>query len=190
MSKKVLLLIYLILAITHSHARAQHKTTALNENNIRRFIYETTDITSGSVNNLSSKKTTDYLEKHLHKDSRFKTTMRYSIPGHAPQENTMSFNKPEFIENVRQSIEKTVSEYKNDVQIISIQIAQNKKAATIETRSFETATMPIIDETGIQGIPMEGKSLCHQIIKLSKKGTIQMYNVSCVTDITFTTDKL
>ena len=163
---------------------AHAQTNTLNQSNITAFINKTTKLTTGNIDNLSSNKTIEYLEKHLHKNSHFKTTMRYNIPGYPTQENTVSINKKEFINKIRQSTN-TISEYKNEVDILQIKISKNKQSATVETRSKENTTMPITHDAGSNDIPIEGTSLCRQILKLSKKGIIQMYNVNCLTDIEF-----
>ena len=183
MLKNTLILAFLCCVIT-THLPAHAQTSALNESNITNFINKTTKLTSRNTEDLSSDKVIKYLEKHLHKNARFKTTMRYEVPGFDAQEKEMSFDKADFIEQVRQGAT-SVSDYENEVQIIKIKISKDKKSATVETRSEENATMPVTGEDGIAQIPMEGISLCRQILKLSKKKIIQMYNVSCVTDIAF-----
>ena len=89
---------------------AQGKAKALNKANITAFINKTTKLTSGRTDDLSSDKVIAYLEDHLHKNARFKTTMRYEVPGFDTQENEMSFDKDEFIINVRQGAT-SVSDY-------------------------------------------------------------------------------
>ena len=167
-----------------SHAGSKH--SRLNERNITSFITETTKISKGGAG-ISVKAITEYLEKHLHKHSRFKSTMRYKIPGYPTQETTLSFSKEEFIENVQEGA-KSVSEYDNSVDILDIKISQDKTKATVTTRSTESVTIPVPGagpngETG--EVPIEGHSDCTQILSLNKKGIIQMYNATCVTNIEF-----
>lgn len=177
------LIAFFILALTIPTAHAQ--TTHLTKANITDFITETTKLTAGHTEDLSPDEIITYLETHLHKNARFKTTMRYEIPGQSPQENAMRLNKEDFINKIRQSTE-TIEDYENEIDIIKIKISKDKRSATIETRSQENATLPVSDEdTGVTQIPMEGTSLCRQILKLNKKDIIQMYNINCVTDIAF-----
>jgi len=169
-------------ALCHPISPAHAKT--LTENSIRAFINKTTDITSGSIEHTDKDKVLKYLEKHLHKNARFKTTMRYSVPGYPDQENTMSFDREEFMDKIQEAAG-TISDYENNVDILSITLSKNKKVATVETRNTETTSMPVSGENGVTTIPMIGTSLCRQIIRMSQNDTIQMFNVSCITDIAF-----
>ena len=183
MLKNTFLLAFLCCVIT-THLPAHAQKSALNETNITDFINKTTKLTSGNTEDLSSDKVIKYLEKHLHKNARFKTTMRYEVPGFEAQEKEMSFDKTDFIKQIRQGAT-AVSDYENEIEIIKIKISKDKKSATVETRSNENANLPVTDDKGINQVPMTGTSLCRQILKLNKKKIIQMYNVNCVTDIAF-----
>ena len=152
MLKYIFFATFLCFAIKPTPAYAQDK--ALTESNVKNFITKTTKLAAGHSDGLSSEKIIKYLEKHLHKNARFKTTMRYAIPGFDAQENEMSFDKSEFIDNVRNSAG-TVEDYENDIDIITIKISKDKRSATVETRSNEAATLPVNDEdTGLTQIPM------------------------------------
>ena len=156
----------------------------LTQNNVKAFIENTTDITTTNSRQLSAKKIQRYLDKHLDKDARFKSLMKYNIPGMPPQEASLSLDKEQFMEYVIKGAE-TVQDYDTLVEIKDIKIASEGKKAFVKTQNTEYATMPVPTEMGsAQDVPMEGVSECTQILLL-KKGAIKMYNANCVTDIHF-----
>ncbi len=156
----------------------------LTEANITEFVHETTEITSGKSVDLSPEEIQDYLEKHLHKNARFKSTMKYNIPGYPAQEADIKLKKAEFIESIAKGTN-SVDSYENEITIENIRISKDKTRATLKTKSFETGSMPIATEGGAEEyVPIEGASSCDQILMFKKK-TIQMYSAICVTEINF-----
>lgn len=190
LKKHVFLYLYLCsailgLVIKSSPSHAQEQYTALTEENITDFIQRTTGMTSNMSTELSAHVIISYLDEHLHRHARFKTTMKYNIPGMPEQSTVMSLDKKEFMESVESGAE-TVSEYRTEVAIENIQISRDKTKATVETSSYESGTMPVEIENSTEHIPIEGQSNCTQILTLdSKKGIIQMYNANCTTVIRF-----
>lgn len=164
---------------------AQAKT--LSEQSIKSFIEKTTRLTSGSIDNdATPDDVIDYLDKHIEDEARFKTLMRFDIPGHPPQESAMKMDKGEFIEKIKNGT-RDIDDYESSIEILNINMSRDKRTATVQTRNDETAMVPIQNgEGGVETIPMDGTSLCTQIIRMSKRDVIQMYNASCVTDIMFT----
>jgi hypothetical protein len=152
----------------------------LTKGSIKSFITESSKMTSMS-NKMAPQEDIDaFLKKHLHKKSRFKSTMKYTIPGFPPQKNSMSLDKDEYIESIMQA-PKAVTDYNNTIKIENILISDDGTKATVRTKSKETGTMKV-SET--QEIPIEGVSKCNQILVL-EKNTIKMFSAQCVTDVEF-----
>ncbi len=158
----------------------------LTEDNVREFIEKTTSITAGRESDMSQKQIEIYLDVHIHDDARFKSTMRYAIPGFDVQEKTMSVDKNDFIKSIHAATD-TVSDYENIIEITDIQISKDGRKATVQTRMYESGKMPVADDIEKEEVPIEGMSTCTQVIMLDKKNMIQMYNANCVTDIHFNT---
>lgn len=92
----------------------------------------------------------------------------------------MALDKEDFIESI-QAGGQALSNYENNVQILEIKISSDKRKATVQTQGHETGTM----NADGQELPVQGNSNCHQIVMLSEKGIIQMYNANCETTISF-----
>lgn len=156
----------------------------LTKKNVKAFIEDTTDITTTNTQALSPEKIQAYLDTHLDKKARFKSVMKYNMPGMPPQEAALSLDKEEFMKSVVQGAE-TVDDYDTLVEIKNIKIASDGKKAFVKTQNTEYATMPVPTETGdVENVPMEGVSECTQILLL-KRGVIKMYDANCVTNIEF-----
>ncbi len=166
-----------------AHAK-KDKIEALTDGNIKSFIEETSYMTSGGSKNLSLSKVKTYLEKHLEDDARFKSTMKYNLPGMPPQEQAVSLSKEEFIESVEKGAEK-IDDYETIVEIKDIKISSDEQKAFVKTESTELVTMPVPSQNGgMEYVPVEGLSSCTQILSLNK-GVIQMYSAQCATEINF-----
>ncbi len=166
-------------------AIAQERHDHLTEDNITDFIQRTTEISSGQNSDLSQSEITAYLQAHLHKKVRFKSTMRYNIPGFPSKNSSMSLGKKEYIESLQQGAN-ALSDYETNIEIQDIKFSTDKMKATVFTTSTESGTMPVNGAEG-QGsidIPIDGESSCTQILTL-KKGIIQIYNATCTTTISF-----
>lgn len=170
----------LFLLVGISAAQAQSKVDKLTDGNIRFFIEDLSKITSGEQLNGNPKYAEIFLEKHLHPNARFKSVMQYNIPGLPPQENSVALDKTEYIQNIESGTQ-VLQNYENETHIVEIKISSDQRKATIQTQGIERGTMSAEG----QEIPVEGNSTCHQIIMLSKKGVIQMYNANCQTVISF-----
>ncbi|HRQ61993.1 MAG TPA: hypothetical protein PLO23_10880, partial [Alphaproteobacteria bacterium] len=69
----------------------------------------------------------------------------------------------------------------NQIAVREVKIASSGKSATVKTDSTEEGVM---DVEG-QQVPILGQSTCDQIIMLSDKAVIQMFNANCTTIIRF-----
>lgn len=161
-------------------AHAQNKFDKLTDGNIRFFIEDLSKITAGNGPSMDAKRVSIFLNRHLHPNARFKSVLQYDIPGFPAQANSIALDKSEFIANV-ESGSQVLENYENDTHIVEIKISSDKKKATIQTQGYERGNINVEGEF----LPVEGNSTCHQIIMLSKKGIIQMYNANCKTVISF-----
>ena len=167
-----------------STVMAGDKIKALTEENVKAFIENTTDVTTSNSNDLSPDKVAEYLDKHVEDKARFKSVMKYHIPGMPPQEAELKLDKEGFMTSVNDGAEQ-IEGYETLIEIKQIKLASNGKKAFVKTSNTEYATMPVPTETGdTQEVPIEGVSECTQILSLNS-GVIQMYSANCVTDIHF-----
>ncbi len=178
----VLCAVFLLAAPHVSHAG---KKGQLDESSIREFVEQTTEITSKNTS-MSPDQVRAYLELHLHKKGFFKSEIRYNIPGYPSQTNTLSLDKPQFIDSIL-SGQQALEDYEIKLNIEEINISRDGGKATLRTSSIERGMMPVPREDGkSESIPVEGSSTCSQIIML-ENGEQQMYSANCVTEITFLT---
>lgn len=166
-------------------ARADDPIRALTEANIKDFIENTTDVTTGNSHELSAKKIAEYLDLHVDDKAVFKSLMKYNIPGMPPQEASLHLNKDQFMSSVTQGAEK-VEGYETLVEIDEIKISSNGEKAFVKTTNTEYATMPIPSQNDgdAEEVPIEGVSKCTQILSLHH-GAIQMFSANCVTEVNF-----
>lgn len=173
----------ILLAATIGTAQAQD-ISELTDENIRSFIEQTTSITSGKETDMDDEQIASFLDEHLHPDAKFKSTMRYAIPGFDVQEKTMNVDKDDFIASIDES-GRAMDNYESQIEISDIKISNDGKKATLKTRTLESGMMPVSDNIEQENVPVEGMSTCTQVIVLTKNNVIQMYSATCVTDIQF-----
>lgn len=164
------------------NARAQ-AIENLSEENIRAFIEKTSLITAGKETEMSADEIDTYLSAHIHPQAKFKSTMRFSIPGFEPQETKLALNKDGFIKNVHKT-STSVSDIESQLEVSNIRIMGNGRRATLQTRSLESGTIPVSDQIEVQDVPMAGISTCAQTLILTED-VIQMYSADCKTDLEF-----
>lgn len=156
----------------------------LTETNVSNFITDTTHITTDNSGGLSSSKIKDYLDKHIEDKARFKSSIKYHIPGMPPQKAVISLSKAEFMDQVDEGTKK-IEGYETVVEIEEIKIDSGGKKAFVKTTNTEYAMMPIPTDTGgVEEVPMEGVSNCRQILSLNS-GVIQMFSANCTTNVMF-----
>ncbi len=166
-------------------SHAEEKILKLTKPLIRDFITKTAEITSGQNTDMSQQQIQDYLNRHLDKGARFKSTMQYLIPGQPVQKNSLSLKKKDFIKSIEHAQE-AVTDYTTEIVIQSVKITKDGRKATVQTYSQENGTVNIaLDSAESESMPIEGNSTCNQIITLSKQGVIQMYGAQCNTIINF-----
>lgn len=182
-SKRIALLLsffLFIFCVSAKNTYAQSKINALNENNITFFIQDMTAMTSGGNLSNSQGSIVQFLDRHLHPKARFKSALQYNIPGFPTQENSVSLNKEQFIENI-QTGSQTLENYETSTEVHDIKISKDSRKATLRTVGYERGTM----SASGQQFPVEGNSTCNQIIMLSENDIIQIYHANCKTTIRF-----
>ena len=176
---------FCVLALTPVEALALVRVKALSTVNVTQFIKKTSKITSGQATNMTPEKMQKYLEAHLDKNARFKSTMKYNMPNMPTQESALSLNKKKFIASISEG-QKSIDDYVVEIEILSIDISEDGRNAIVQTQSTETGTMPISPPgMATKDVPIEGSSVCNQVIGLSKKNVIQMVSAQCETTINF-----
>lgn len=156
----------------------------LTEESITEFIEKTTEMTSGQGLDYDPEEIKSFLEEHLHKKARFKSTMKYNIPGYPSQSASMTLDKMQFIESVGKGAD-SVSDYETNVEIKNIRISKDTTKATVQTESMERGMIPMSsDGVTTEFVPIIGSSSCNQIIMYEER-TIQMYSANCKTIINF-----
>lgn len=156
----------------------------LNEDIVKDFVNETTQMSSGAVDGMGLDEIRTYLDDHIYQNARFKSSMKFVIPGYPPQENTLSLDKDDYIKSIEQGADK-ISSYQADVEITSVKLSRDKRTATVVTVAKESGMMDIPADDGNESVPVAGTSRCNQIIILSKNNVIQMHSAQCTTTVTF-----
>ena len=182
------LFIGLLILATSTIAHAQNKKESykkLTDENVREFIQYTTDITTDKNVTLSQSETSQYLDFHIAPKARFKTSITYVVPGMPEQEKSLLLNKEDYINQVAQGAQ-SVEHYYTETEIESIDISKDKESAGVTTVSNESGVMLMPNPEGEStDVPIEGTSKCFQVLRLSKKGYIQMYSANCKTRMEF-----
>lgn len=162
------------------------KMNRLTEGAVKDFIVEVSDISAGKREDLDSYKITSYFMEHIAPDSRFKTTMRYSIPDMPADERDMELDRASFISQTLQGL-KAMDGRETAVRVEFVQIGEGGKSAVATTTNMERGMMPVDDGSGtVNMMPVQGTSYCEQKIILSEKHVVQMAGATCTTDLSFT----
>ena len=163
--------------------QANHIAESLTKTNISDFVMDITDRANNSAtydeDNIQS-----FFSNHLHPKSFFKSKMKYVIPGFPTQENSLFFDKQQYINSLIEAKD-TISDFEADLVIKSIKIAGNKKKATIETVTHENAIMQVPQDGRTEYVPVTGRSTCTQVLTLSPNNFIQLYSAQCNTEMNF-----
>ena len=158
---------------------------ALTDANISEFIEDTSILTSNQNIDRNDSEVTAYLDRHIDKKARFRTSITYNMPGLPGTEKVLTLKKQDYIEQVNKGAD-SVDHYHSDIEIESVKISKNKKTASVNTVTTESGIMKLPAEDGsMEEVPIEGESRCFQVLKLSKKGYIQMHSANCVTIMNF-----
>jgi len=189
-TRELLLTVFTLLFALFSaqHADAQIKNNKLKKltmDNVSAFIEDTSVLTSNQNIDRDDAKIEAYLDKHIDKKARFRTSIRYMMPNLPAQEKVLTLKKEDYIGQVKQGAD-SVDHYHSEIEIGDIKISKNKKTASVNTVMTESGIMQVPGENGdTQEIPIDGRSECFQVLKLAKKGHIQMYSANCNTIMQF-----
>lgn len=170
------------------HVAAQIKSKKLKKltvDNVTTFIEDTSILTSNQNIDRDDAKISAYLDRHIDDKARFRTSITYVMPNLPGQEKVLSLKKEDYIEHVKQGAD-SVEHYHSEIEIGDINISKNKRAASVNTITTESGIMQVPGENGeTQEVPIDGRSECFQVLKLAKKGHIQMYSANCTTIMQF-----
>lgn len=155
------------------------------EDDIRDFVMRTSSVMDGTAESEDGVDVQSYLTTHLSPEGLFKSEMTYNIPGYPAQKNTMALDRTQFIESVLDG-RKSLQGYKADVSIQKIGITDGGQRANVRIRSRESGTMTMQTAEGQEEtLPVEGISLCDQVLIFSEDGEIQILSADCRSEMTF-----
>lgn len=157
----------------------------LNENNIRDFLEEVREISTGQRPDMLDDDVANYFDNHMADSGKFESTMRYDIPGYPTQEITMKLDKKKYINSVVNG-RHMMEDYNTSVEIRTLDITRGGKQAKLVTVTKEKGRMPVPQKDGQEEIvPVTGESKCEQILIVSTNNFIQMKSADCATVIKF-----
>ena len=161
---------------------------SLNENNIRAFLQEVSEISTGQRSEMLDDDVINYFNNHMSDKGLFKSKMSYDIPGFPMQENEMSLNKEEYISMVANG-RYVMQDYIVDIDIQNLKIGSGAKSATFKSITTEKGKMPFPRDpkkpNDVEIVPIEGVSICEQRLIVSINNFIQMAKAECNTTISF-----
>ncbi len=175
----------LLICLSISSSAHARKVRKLDNNIIKAFIQKTSRVSGGLETSMSQSDVLDFLERHIHDDAHFSSYIRFQIPGQEPQVTNMELQKSDFLEQT-QTGQRVMDNYYNEVTVEEIKIAGDKRKANVKTTSKESGSMNVPDGVGgMRSTPVKGTSTCHQVITISKRHVVQLYNADCETHIFF-----
>ena len=189
--KFLLLLLFCALGILHiPQARATNKVKDIKEINaitpdtIERFVAVMTAL-STDEHDLPPPDVRAWLESHLHRKSRYTTTISYDIPGYPEQEKKLLLKKEQFIESIMTDSSEFAS-FETTVKIENIKIIHRGQDASFHTVSDDKGTLYVPDANGgKKALPFKGASICNQRLTLSHSNVVQLLQAKCITEIHF-----
>lgn len=160
----------------------------LDENNIKEFLSEVRQISTGQRPDMMDEDVENYFTNHIAEKGKFKSALRYEIPGFPMQETTLELGRDDYINSVvtgRYMLEN----YTTSVDVQDLKIGNNGKSATFKSITTERGNMPWIRDPEkkdeIEMIPIQGQSVCEQRLIVSFNNFIQMAQADCATVISF-----
>lgn len=187
------LLLVLVAAQFCGGAQAQNDprkdfVALLDETNIRQFLEEVSQISTGQRADLLDEDVVDYFTNHMAEKGEFQSTMRYQIPGFPTQDTVMKLSRDEYI-NVVVKGRFMLEDYTTAVDVQDLKISGNGKSATFKSITRERGKMPFLKDPEkkdvIEMIPIQGESVCDQKLIVSFNNFIQMAQAECTTVISF-----
>ena len=161
------------------------KLKSLTTDNVSAFIEDTSILTSNQNIDRDDAKIAAYLDRHINKQARFRTSITYILPGLPDQEKVLALKKEDYIEHVKKGAD-SVEHYHSEIDIGDIKISKNKKTASVTTVTTESGIMQVPGDNGeMEEVSLDGTSECFQVLRLGKKGYIEMYSANCTTVMQF-----
>lgn len=155
------------------------------DDNISAFIEDTSILTSNQNIDRDLSEIHAYLDRHIDKKARFRTSITYNMPGVPGTEKILSLKKKDYIEQIKKGAD-AVDHYHSEIEIENIRISKDKKTASLNTVTTESGIMEVPGPEGNkEEVAIEGRSECFQVLKIGKKGYIQMYSANCATTMNF-----
>jgi len=171
-----------------NNARPDDYVTSLNEDNIRGFLKEVGDISTGQRADMLNDDVIDYFNNHMADRGKFKSTMRYEIPGFPTHDTEMKLDKEQYINTIVNG-RHMMEDYQSTIDIQDLKISGNGKSATFTSVITEKGKMPFPKDpkkpNDVDIVPIEGKSKCDQRVIISYNNFIQMAGAACQTIISF-----
>ncbi|PJB73503.1 MAG: hypothetical protein CO093_00670 [Alphaproteobacteria bacterium CG_4_9_14_3_um_filter_47_13] len=162
--------------------------SVLNDENIRSFLKETSDVSTGQRASMSDQDVIDYFDNHIAEKGEFKSRMHYEIPGYPAQDNEIRLDKTHYIDTVVKG-RHMLEDYRASIDIQNLKIKGNGKGATFTSIITEKGKMAVPKDPEkpeeIEMVPIEGKSVCEQRLVISFNNYIQMASADCTTTINF-----
>ncbi|MFK7839818.1 MAG: hypothetical protein AB8B83_05750 [Bdellovibrionales bacterium] len=175
-----------ILSACHSYAQSgKHRSKSFTKDNVTAFIEDTTALTAKDSSNKNLKFIRKYLDRHIDSKARFKTNIVFIVPGMEETTRSLVLGKQDYIQQVEEGAD-AVEDYFTDISIQDIDISEDEKTASVKTISSETGLMQVPNPDGsVDSVPIFGQSDCFQVLKIGRKGYIQMLSASCETRMEF-----
>lgn len=187
-------LMIVLLVMASGSARAQFKDkpadfiTVLTEQNIKDFLRESGEITTGQRPEMMDEDIANYFTNHMSERARLRSRMSYEIPNFPTQESDMELGRNEYINTVING-RYMMENYTANIEIRDLNITGNGKQANFTSIVTEKGNMPFPSDpekpNDLEMIPIEGISECEQKLVVSYNNFIQMLTADCKTSISF-----
>lgn len=175
----------LFFALSFFPVLASAQVGSLTEESIRDFVMQTSAVMDGTSDPEDGSDVRSYLEMHLSPEGLFKSEMTYNIPGHPVQKNQMALDREQFIDSVIDG-RKSLSDYRAEVSVQKVEIANGGRRAEIQTRARESGKMTLqTPEGGEETLPVEGISICQQTLILDGDDVIRIHGADCRSEMSF-----
>ena len=120
-----------------------------------------------------------FTEQHLHEDLETIMHVTSKIEGAPDQEETLIYNKTEFLADTRRGFDiGKIEEIKSGV--VSHKIAKDGRSAQVKDRTYSMASIPMpISETEVQVYNLRQYLNCDNIYVLSEADVLQLKTSTC-----------
>lgn len=156
---------------------------ALTTENIKAFLNILQEIGQGQDNLPYDMSAETYLQRHLADNAYYESAMVFNIPGMPPEKTTMKMDKLQYIHSLQKGLS-IMHAHETTMKIDKIDIARNKRQATLETTITEKGEIPWGEKNGApRMVNVIGISECEQNIVIPPINRIQLAKAVCSTKI-------